>query len=296
MESDAMPNLVLAIFRALLHEGPMPLKRLLQIIAPESVISDPKRARSSRLRLTQLGLFEESDEDVVRISTEIALPRDRAKAEALLPQIITRLAFAPQNNANFWDAEKSASADFTRGVAWMLAQNVYNSVFVANHQAEAVENSQLGGTDRSLFRNNTRWNGFKSWAPFLGFGTLETVSGDKAFLIDPTVAVRNNLDAVFTEASELPISEFVDRLAEKLPVLDRGSYRTEVESQLNPRHWEPLKEREISTSLSRALIRLREARLLRLPNRADSPTRMEMLLQGKRKLAVTHIIRDGATP
>ncbi len=48
---------------------------------------------------------------------------------------------------------------------------------------------------------------------------------------------------------------------------------------LNPRHWETVKEQEISTSLSRALIRLREAGVLRLDNRSDSPARMEMLLQ-----------------
>ena len=295
MESDAMPNLVVAIFRTLLHEGAMPLDRLLKLIAPESVVSDLKRVRSSRLRWTQLGLFEEGEGDVVRIAPSVDIPRNKGKAERLLPHVMTHLALASHNNAHFWDAEKSASADFTRGVAWMLAQNVYSAVFVANHEAEAVENSQLGGTDRSLFRNNTRWNGFKSWAPFLGFGTLETVSGNKAFLIDPTVAVRNNLDAVFTDASELPVSEFVDRLAAQLPVLDRGSYRREVESQLNPRHWEVLKEQEISTSLTRALIRLREAGVLRLDNRSDSPSRMEMLLQGKRKLAVTDVIREGAT-
>lgn len=293
MENDGMPNLVLVIFRTLLHEGSMPLERLLQLVAPESVCSDAKRLRSARLRWTQLGLIEENESGVVSVAANLGFSRDKTRAEAQLPNVMARLALAPHNNTNFWDAENSASADFTRGVAWLLAQNVYTTVFVAHHEAEAVEDKQLGGKDRSLFKNNTRWNGFKSWAPFLGFGTLETVSGNKAFLIDPTVAVRNSLGAVFDGSNELAVSEFINRLAEQLPVVDRGQYRVEVEAQLDRSHWEQLSEFEISTSLARALLRLREGGELRFADRSDSPVRMQMRLQGGRRLPVTHILREG---
>jgi hypothetical protein len=292
--SDGLFNMVVVLHKTLLYEGSMNRDKLLALVAPASVSEDRKMASNSLNRWTDLGLFEESDGNV-RISSVTPAPREKAKAEALLPSTMRRLVLAQENNANFWDAEGSASADFTRAVAWMLAQDVYRCAFVANHEAEAIENSQLGEESRSLFRNNTRWNGFKAWATFLGFGTLGRYPRPDAFQVDPTGAVRDSLDAVIAVGDRLAIADFMSLLAEALPVIDGGHYRREVESQLNPRHWESVKEREISTSLSRALIRLREARNLRFDNLPDSPMRMEMLLQGKRKLAVTHVIREGAT-
>lgn len=118
--------------------------------------------------------------------------------------------------------------------------------------------------DRTLFQTHTRWPGFKAWAPFLGFGVISSYPRRGAFQIDPTVAIRDNLDAVFGGTNQMLVSDFMAGLAQALPVIDGGLYRCEVESQLNPRHLESVKEPEISTSLSRALIRLREWRVLRL--------------------------------
>jgi hypothetical protein len=292
--SDGLINMVVVLHKTLLYEGPMRRDKLLAMVAPASVSEDRKMAANSLNRWIELGLFDESDGNV-KISTALSAPREKSKAAATLPSTMRFLVLARQNNTNFWDAEGSASADFTRAVAWMLAQDVYRCAFVANHEAEAVENGQLGEGNRSLFRNSTRWSGFKAWAPFLGFGTLGRYPRADAFQIDPTVAVRDSLNEVFAVGDQLAIADFLRLLAEALPVIDGGLYRAEVESQLSPRHWEPLKVQEISTSLSRALLRLREAGVLRLDNRSDSPLRMEMLLQGKRKLAVTHVIREGAS-
>lgn len=288
--SDGLFNMVIVLYRTLLYEGPMNRDKLLSLVAPASVSEDGKMASSSLRRWTDLGLFEEVDEEV-RISKNGRPSRDKAAAEASLASTMRRLVLTPANNANFWDAEGSASADFTRAVAWMLAQDVYRHAFCANHEAEAVEINQLGGKDRSLFQNNTRWSGFKAWAHFLGFGTLGRYPKADVFQADPTVAVRESLDAVFGKARELVVAEFIDRLAEELPVLDRGRYRVDVESQLHPESWDSPKPQEVSTSLSRALIRLREAGVLRLEERADSPSRMELRLQGNRRLPVSHILR-----
>lgn len=294
VENDGTFNMVFVISKVLLHEGPMPLERLLEWIAPKVIAGDQKRAKASRLRWTQLGLFEES-EGSIRISRElIDLGRSRQKAERRLPMAMLQIALAERNNQNFWDAEKSACADFTRAVAWMLAQDVYCSVFGANHEAEALETSQLGGSDRSLFKNNTRWNGFKDWAPFFGFGSIRRAGNSEFFVIDPTVAIRERLDDVFEKRKELDVSEFVDRLARELPVLDRGKYRCEVESQLSPDRWAVPKPNQLSTSLSRSLLRLHEGGQIWLDNRSDSNVRLELQGQGRRGVReVTHIVRKG---
>ncbi|MDA1015949.1 MAG: protein DpdG, partial [Planctomycetota bacterium] len=268
--SDGLFNMVVVLHKTLLHEGAMNRDKLLALVAPASVSEDRKMASSSLNRWTDLGLFEESDGNV-RISSALPAPREKAKAEASLPSTMRRLVLAHANNANFWDAEGSASADFTRAVAWMLAQDVYRCSLVGHKDAAELENDQIAVPDRTLFQNDTRWPGFKAWAPFLGFGIISLYPGRGAFQIDPTVAVRDSMDAVFAAGDQLAIADFMSSLAETLPVIDGGHYRREVESQLNPRHWESAKEQEISTSLSRALIRLREAGLLRLENRSDSP-------------------------
>jgi hypothetical protein len=286
--------MVIVLHKTLLYEGPMNRDKLLALVAPTSVTEDRKMASTSLNRWTSLGLFEEAD-GTVRISSTLSAPREKAKAAASLPSTMRRLVLAQNNNINFWDAERSASADFTRAVAWMLAQDVYQCVFVANDEAWNIEKQQFREVGRSLFQNSTRWDGFKAWAPFLGFGTLGRCPKANAFQIDPTVAVRDSLKTVFAASDQLPVGDFMSALAEALPVIDGGNYRIEVESQLNQLHWQPVKEPAISTSLSRALIRLREAGDLRFEDRSDSPTRIEMLLQGKRRLAVTHVICERRT-
>lgn len=272
--------------------------KLLKLVAPASIDdTTPDSARMSYMSLrrwTELGLFIET-EGQVAIAVQPDCPRNKGKAEAELANVMRGLVLAPANNENFWDADRSASADFTRAVAWMLAQNVYLCAPVGEKEVATLENDQVAVSDRKLFQNDTRWPGFKAWAPFLGFGVIDRYPRRGAFQIDPTVAVRENLDAVFGGSARMHTSDFMTALAEALPVVDGGHYRREVESQLDPRHWKPVKEREISTSLSRALIRLREAGQLRFENLPDSPMRMEMLLQGNRRLAITHVIRERAT-
>ncbi|MFN9374243.1 MAG: protein DpdG [Planctomycetaceae bacterium] len=284
--SDGLFNMVTVLYNTLRHEGPMNRDKLLAMVAPASVSEDRKMASNSLNRWIDLGLFEESDGNVKLKTSE------KGKSTASLSSTMRRLVLSQDNNRNFWDAEGSASADFTRALAWLLAQNVYSCSLFGHGDAATLENNQIALPDRAVFQNDTRWHGFKAWALFLGFGVSSLKRG--AFEIDPTVAVRESLDTVFDGINEMSIYDFIERLAEVLPVIDGGLYRKEVESQLNPRHWESVSEREISTSLSRALLRLREAGVLRLDNRSDSPTRMEMLLQGKRTQSVTHVIRAGA--
>ena len=289
--SDGLFNMVVALHKTLLYEGQMSRDKLLALVAPASIGEDRKMASITLNRWSTLGLFEEIDGNV-RISQDIPSPREKAKAAASIRSIMRRLVLAEDNNTSFWDSERSASADFTRAVSWMLAQNVYHCNLSSSEEVAAIERVQISALDRAFIQNDTRWNGFKAWATFLGFGTVGRYPRADAFQIDPTMAVLDSLDAVFAASDEIGIDDFMRLLAETLPVIDGGHYRREVESQLNPRHWEVVKDREISTSLSRALIRLREGGRIRLDSRSDSRGRMEMLLQGKRRLAITHVIRE----
>jgi hypothetical protein len=103
---------------------------------------------------------------------------------------------------------------------------------------------------------------------FLGF--LEIDSAGEYF-VDPTAAIRGVLDKVFDTAQEIAVDQFLERLAQRLPLLDRGVYRQQVEAQMVG----PLSgngaTRRLSRSMSLAIERLRFARLLAYEGKSDDP-------------------------
>ena len=292
--SDGLFNFVVVLYRILLHEGAMSRDKLLALTAPPSVNDEQTLARVSLNTWIELGLFNEDADKTIRTSPTLSTPRRKDEAEKDLPVTMRSLILAPHNNERFWEAADSRGADFTRAVSWMLAQDVYQTHFVGHKDPEKIERDQILDQSKRLFQNDTRWPGFKAWAPFLGFGSAGRYPKNDVFVIDPTIAMRERLDVVFNKRKELDISEFIDRFAEELPVLDRGVYRLKVESQLNPNHWVAPEPHQVSTSLSRALIRLHEAGLIWLDSRSDSSVRLELLGTGHRCIReVTHIMRKG---
>lgn len=291
---DGLFNMVIVLFRTLLHEGAMSREKLVALVAPNSVNKEAAMARLSLKTWEQLGLFIADDDGVVQIAPDLSLPRLKEKAEIQLPATMRQLVLDVQNNERFWDATENHAADLTRALSWILAQDVYVTNFVSHGDVEPVEISQLIDQSKRFIQNDTRWSGFKSWAVFLGFGSLGRYPKSDVFVIDPTIAMRGCLAAVFGNKSKLLISEFVDRLAAELPVLDRGTYRREVEAQLNPAQWVAPQSTQLSTSLSRALLRLHDAEDLRLEDHSDSPARLELLGRGSRVVrAVTHVLAKG---
>ncbi|WP_395994483.1 protein DpdG [Chlorobium phaeovibrioides] len=90
------------------------------------------------------------------------------------------------------------------------------------------------------------------------------------FRIDPTTAVRDVLPSIFTTESTLSAKDFLESLANQLPVLDFGEYRKKVESSLDSSKWRPPAENHLSMSLSFALRRLILADVISLDGRADA--------------------------
>jgi hypothetical protein len=194
------------------------------------------------------------------------------------------------NNERFWESENNGSADFTRALCWMLAQDAFEFEAVGHPVVQRGEVAQL--RNFAAFTNDTRWSGFKSWAAFLGFGWTGCYPSD-VFVIDPTEAVRDALPQVFEGSGELRQSVFFSRLADVLPVVDGGDYRRRVEQKINPSVWSPPAEDQASTSLSRALTRLHDSGDVILDERADAEKRS---LLGRRRRAVrnvSHVVWKG---
>jgi hypothetical protein len=187
------------------------------------------------------------------------------EAEAHLPKVARTIALSPENNTRFWESEAAKSADLSRGLSWLLAQDVYTIDTNAPKTIANLEIDQLTDESRCIFQNETRWNGLRAWMPYLGFAREGA-----QMAVDPTVAVRDALPDVFASSTSLTARQFVEALARFLPVLDGGAYRSQVEAVLSPSRWRKPPDGQLSTALSRALQRLDHEGQIALGRGADA--------------------------
>jgi len=287
--SDGQVNTLIVLVRASVRFGPRSRSDLLAICGGNLDIVDKAKLNGSFLRWSELGLFDTVDDlTALREPYRSRLGSDVSKAEARLPAILREIALLPENNARFWEQENSKSADLSRSLSWMLAQDVY-SLDTSSHEAiEKLEITQVNDAQKRMFQNDTRYNTLKSWMSFLGFGRDGAL-----FTVDPTVALRATLETVFDGDTPLPARAFLTKIAEVLPVLDTGLYRERVEDTLKDSAWKPAVEGVLSTSLSRAIERLVDAGELEFVQRDDNEDGLEMTGVGGRRWRTFPYIRRG---
>ena len=238
-ESDGLPSILVTLARFVAKEKEITRDNLLALCSRPGETSTSGRLRGTLSRWTSFGLFSNEDGKIKLNfqSRPAELVGDDVKG---LREICRRLLFESNQATPLWPEDGSLSeekaglsADLCRGLAWCLAQDIYvlPSSFVG---VEALVQSQVQ-EGRFIFLNDTRWPGLLTWARYLGFATGE----DSRLLFDPTIAVRAHIDEVMNTKESLPASEFVSRLSVVLPVLDSGTYRTQVESSLKLETWHP---------------------------------------------------------
>ena len=286
--SDGYFNVLIVLYRAVMTFGPMPKERLLTLCSAGSD-SDSSRLGQTLNKWTQLGFFIERDDKIELSSETFESVTGRGKVDPLdtvLPSQLRRILFKEQNNENFWDRKGTLAADLTRGLAFLLAQDIYAVDLSSHPTVQRFEQRQVSEEDRHILQNDVRWNGLRSWGRYLGFLWQE-----EKLWIDPTRALREDLSLVFGDKEVLSATDFMRRVAEVLPVLDGGSYRKKVESALNKSQWQrPARNDLLSTSLSRAIWRLKQAGVLVLENRADSDDRRSLQRSdGRDWLRFTHL-------
>ena len=286
--TDGQFNVLIVLIRAAIRFGPRDRSELLALCGAEAPRVDASRLRGTLLRWTELGLFEvQEDRVTLREPYQSRLGKDAGKAEAKLPAAAREIVLAAENNQRFWEAEGNKSADLTRGLSWMLAQDVYSLETSSHGRIQELETTQIPDLSRRILQNDTRWTGLKAWMIYLGFGR-----GEAAFTVDPTVAVRDSLPAIFPDAKPMPARHFLDRVAEIIPVLDQGIYRLMVEETLNSAAWSPPENNVVSSSLSRAIERLVHAGELAMEQRADAQDGLQLTgVNGRVWRSFTHIWR-----
>lgn len=291
LTSDGTHSALIVIFKLLLAEkSAIERDKLVALCAPTSLVSDKKMIGNTINRWTQFGLFQIAGEDE-KISIHPDVCKDEKELH-LLPRLARRVVLHPENNGDLWASEAARAADFTRGITWLLAQDVYLTEWEGWTTAQPVLQRQMPTVDNdeaSRVRNDTRWPSLKVWARFLGFG-WKNARGRGALILDPTDAIRDALPAVFGRKRTLEACDCMAALAEALPVLDGGTYRNAVEEKLrersDPDAWQPPPDGHLSTSLSRALLRLSEEGSLTGSLAADFDPHRRVHLTGRRRSTV----------
>lgn len=290
--SDGQFNVLIALVRASVRFGARARADLLDLCGADTPGVDPSKLNSTFLRWTELGLFEAPDGlTVLSEPYRGRLGKDVAKAEARLPSIAREIVLRADNNQRFWEAEGNRSADLTRGLSWLLAQDVYAIDTSSHGKIQELESTQMADKSKLMLQNDTRWVGLKAWAAYLGFGR-----GDN-FTIDPTAALRDVLPDILPNGTPMSARAFLDRTAEVLPVLDQGSYRLLVEDALKESAWSRPDDSRLSSALSRAIERLAHSGELAMEQRADAEDGLQLTgLNGRIWRSFTHVWRPTQRP
>lgn len=122
------------------------------------------------------------------------------------------------------------------------------------------------------------WQSFQYWARYLGFATI-VGGGNNAddlttrrVIPDPVKAIESALPAIFADANDLPIEQFLTRLAAIFPVFETGSARQAFEGmRLTP---VADSDRRLSIATSLALQRLVDRQRLTMRSIADAAGRI----------------------
>lgn len=265
--SDGLYTVLIVLVRAAVRFGPRSREDLLLACGGAVDAVETNQLKQTLNRWTELGLFSGEDGADVCIAERYRsdLGKTADEAERRLPTILRTVAMLAENNERFWERERSKSADLSRAISWMLAQDVY--ALDGNVKKLAVlEEAQIAdSTKQTIGKNDTRWNGLKAWMMYLGFAR-----DGMQWVVDPTHALRDALPDIFASRKELSAPAFVERAAAVLPVLDGGAYRVQVEAALRDTAWPRLRAGLASSSLSRALQRLDREGFITLSDRSDT--------------------------
>ena len=281
LASDGLPSVLITLARLVAQSKSMARDDLISIsMPPPCLVGDDKditkHIRNTLSRWTQLGLFLE-DCDRIRLSNDLRRGESLDQFTNRLPMICRNLLLCLDQCEPMWSSDGTekttgTTADVCRALAWLLSQDIYSLPTSSDH-LERIASEQVK-PGYFIFINKERLPGFRAWAKFLGFAVGDGPS------CDITEAVQSELFEIIKVGEMVSASEFLARLASRLPVIDSGSYRKEVEKILRPEKWSSPPVGQLSTALSFALRRLQKQGVISLSTLADAGSRMTLTRQG----------------
>lgn len=224
------------------------------------------------LEARRLGMVEEV-EDKLCLTVDARGGGKKGKgSEAFFLAFIRRTLFDPTG------ASEAQQAGFMVALSWFLSSSPLRPM----NFSEAPQNSlkaQIGDhASKTELTSLNRYQNFLYWARYLGFATIVGGGSDaedaasRRVIPDPIKAIEGALPAIFAEGNDLPIEQFMTRLAAIFPVFETGSVRQEYEAMRLTPLADSDKRLSITTSL--ALQRLVDRQRLNMATIADAPGRI----------------------
>ncbi|WP_447876069.1 protein DpdG [Serratia fonticola] len=287
---------VLVAFYQVLKASPkntLPREKLMALCAPAALQTGDSENASGKApkelsAWLDLGLLKEEPDSN---KTEISLNASYFSTKDMpLRQAARRCLQAVENNQDLNSRDERA-VDLTLLAALLLALDVYHNAEITKRNLEQLVNHLLPD-----FRINSSNEAPVVPAYLCWLGFLQQITRE-SYAIDPTNAIREELPFLMQLGEQLSIAEVIQRLNQALPVLDGGSYRQLVEERISRKGWQPLSADRLSTSLSRALLRLQLSGIINMDEKADSSGAMQLTgIKGSVLRTVTHLtlIRTGA--
>ncbi|MEF1280245.1 protein DpdG [Vibrio fortis] len=226
----------------------------------------------------ELGLLSETEDGLVLNShyfTDANVSTSTAARRCLLTE---------ENNLDL-DAREQRAVDLTKLVCMILSLDVYKHPEIRSNKLEDIVNTYLSdfrinGNETTIVPNYLHWLGYAARI------------GNGSYTIDPTVAIKDELlapDNSIEKNKQFDIESFLQMLVKRLPVIDGGVYRQHVEKNINSINWSKPSASELSTSLSRALLRLHHSGVIQLQKLSDAGLRNLKGADNKVLMGVTHV-------
>ena len=211
------------------------LDNLVRLLAPSALSEDGKHTLDIEVSVAaadSIGLI--AREGTIVKATDATRSAVKAGHRDLVRHIRTVVLLGENNTAD-WGSQAGAR-DLTNGLAWLLTipeGRAPSRMETGAHSVKELEEADFGprtggGADDASnwpIVNETRWGSFRRWACSLGFAWVDVLG---RVIPDPTPVIRDELATVLPARGEMEVHTFIDELALRVPVLDKGVYREHV--------------------------------------------------------------------
>jgi hypothetical protein len=297
---EAVPSRLFAIYAALFDRENGEIKDRIEAWAtPPSLRSRGGEEGESTTNLfistlaeaRRIGLIEEIDGNLRLTRDARGGGKKSSDSETYFRSYMLRTLFDPVR------AAETKQSGYMVALSWFLSSSPLRPM---NFSKEPInELRALIGDHASEFEisDYAGWQSFLYWARYLGFATIvgggnnpDDVTTRRA-IPDPVRAIESVLPEIFFDTSDLPVEQFITRLAAIFPVFETGSVRQNFEGMRLTPVVDGDKRLSIATSL--ALQRLVNRQRLTMTGVADAASRI--LDFGSREGRVSRItLREAA--
>jgi hypothetical protein len=191
-------------------------------------------------------------------------------------------------------AAAAGQASFMASLAWFLSRSPFKPVsFRADPTSDlkADLGAKAGQTGLTVIAD---YQNFLYWARYLGFATIMggrdvDANRDGRYVFpDPLEAIKAAIPSILGDQDELPVEQFVSRLAAIYPVFEAGAVRQQIIDSPDGTGSGAVGTK-LSQATSLALQRMESNQILNLRRDADAP--MIILDLGRTERRISHIGR-----